>query len=239
MQISQFRVYCYMGKLTKHFDTEDQALEYFTSYIGDAVLLDKETVIDTKKYVESFDHLIHSALCHVLGETVPWPDRDTLSYYKKLLPLFKDPKKGVAITGPPGVGKTTMMKVFSTCIVSDYIKDAKPFRIVPLQKIAKSFIVRGFDALDEFRIGEKWKSNVCVDDVGIEYLNVKVYGTNVNIFPELIQELYETFTQYKTVTHFTTNLLPEEINAQYGDRLFDRIVEMAELISVDGDSKRI
>lgn len=235
---NKYKVYTPFERTTYEFDTEEEALSFFDNFIGDAILLDSTGVINSKNYVESFTHLIHAALCFHFGRYIDFPNEETMRVYEDLLPLFKNSDKGVALIGPYGVGKTTIMKVFSLCIASGYIAEAKPFKVVPLSDIAISFKEEGFATLDTFKIGRKYKSNICLDDIGTEIFMVKDYGNDIIVFPQLMMELYDTFISHHSTTHLTTNLLPEDIEKKYGGRTLDRISEMCQIYVVDGESKR-
>lgn len=241
MRSNNFSIYQPLGKITSSYDDEKSARERFHDIVGDAVLMDRGNILDKKVYIKEFDHLIHAALNVICGENIPMPEKETIDIYKNILELFKTPGKGVLLCGSIGIGKTTIMKVISMAAMSGYVENVKPFRVIPIRKIAKSYLKKDGDPYKEYQIGEGYPNhNICLDDIGIEEVQLKLFGNNVALVPDLVMELYENFTSpYKTITHFTTNLFPSEIESTYGVRTYDRIIQMINLFTIDGDSKRI
>jgi DNA replication protein DnaC len=60
-----------------------------------------------------------------------------------------------------------------------------------------------------------------IDDVGVEPVMVKTYGTESTPLVELLCDRYER--QYPTI--LSTNLDMEELRGRYGERLYDRLCE--------------
>jgi len=67
---------------------------------------------------------------------------------------------------------------------------------------------------------------LAIDDMGIEPLEVMEYGNVVNPIVELLTKRYDE----QLFTILTTNLTPEGIRKRYGDRIADRLNEMAVVI---------
>ena len=67
---------------------------------------------------------------------------------------------------------------------------------------------------------------LAIDDVGIEPLEVMEYGNVVSPIVELLTKRYDE----QLFTFMTTNLTPEGIRKRYGDRIADRLNEMAVVI---------
>lgn len=55
---------------------------------------------------------------------------------------------------------------------------------------------------------------------------------------EILLDRYELFMSNGMITHLTTNLTPELIEQQYGNRLRDRLREMMNYITMPGNTKR-
>ena len=75
---------------------------------------------------------------------------------------------------------------------------------------------------------------LAVDDVGIEPLEVMEYGNVVSPMVELLTKRYDG----QLFTLLTTNLTPEGIRKRYGDRIADRLNEMAVVIPFKNPSYR-
>jgi len=67
---------------------------------------------------------------------------------------------------------------------------------------------------------------LAIDDVGIEPLEVMEYGNVVSPIVELLTRRYDE----QLFTLMTTNLTPDGIRKRYGDRIADRLNEMAVVI---------
>ncbi len=75
---------------------------------------------------------------------------------------------------------------------------------------------------------------LAVDDVGIEPLEVMEYGNVVSPTVELLTRRYDG----QLFTLLTTNLTPDGIRKRYGDRIADRLNEMAVVIPFKNPSYR-
>ena len=75
---------------------------------------------------------------------------------------------------------------------------------------------------------------LAVDDAGIEPLEVVEYGNVVSPIVELPTKRYDE----QLFTLLTTNLTPEGIRKRYGDRIADRLNEMAVVIPFKNPSYR-
>ena len=75
---------------------------------------------------------------------------------------------------------------------------------------------------------------LAVDDAGIEPLEVVEYGNVVSPMVELLTKRYDE----QLFTLMTTNLTPEGIRKRYGDRIANRLNEMAVVIPFKNPSYR-
>lgn len=73
-----------------------------------------------------------------------------------------------------------------------------------------------------------------IDELGEEPKEVVQYGNIENPIIELINERYDK----RLFTIITTNLNTDEINAKYGERVYDRFCEMLTSIVFENDSYR-
>jgi hypothetical protein len=74
---------------------------------------------------------------------------------------------------------------------------------------------------------------LAIDDLGTETLG-RHYGNQVKRFSRGFNARYEK----KTLTHATSNLALEDLQQVYGDRIFDRMIELFNDIPLEGKSRR-
>jgi len=139
--------------------------------------------------------------------------------------------KGLLLAGGVGVGKTTIMQLFSRNPKYSYI-------IIPCRRIANIFTESGIDSIDEF-CGEAlptadnpFRANtygICFDDLGTESKR-KNFGNEVNVMQEIILSRYDAKMVLKNKTHITTNLSADSIKESYGERVSSRMREMFNVI---------
>lgn len=162
------------------------------------------------------------------------------SAYEQL--IKKDKSKGLLIIGSMGAGKSLMMKVYQKL----FLGSPRAFKWVNsaiLRDMLEDFSV--FDIKDAY--GYAYKGDLYIDDIGLfQGKNVK-YGNTVNVVSEVLFERYELFVNEGYRTHISSNLpldiknnseqIPT-IRALYGDRIYDRINEMCELLIINSKSLR-
>jgi hypothetical protein len=185
--------------------------------------------------------MVHSSLTGITkerGETLVIDDNNRealtqLTMYFSNNPDFNgDLKKGILLCGGVGTGKTLMMEIFS-CFSRDTM-----FEIEDMKKIARDAQVNGVEVLSEYTQGIK-----CYDDVGFETISVN-YGNKICMFTELVNVNYNKFQKTGKISHITTNLGFETdfgfgyFKDKYDIRVFDRVKQMYNVITIHGDSKR-
>lgn len=180
----------------------------------------------------------------IYGEKFSIGNPDTKLAYKDVYNSFVKnskgkAKKGICLVGGLGVGKSAMMKVFHKLFrntdsrfrwVSGYeLKDLS--EVLTIQQIKEMY---GYDL----------KCDLYIDDIGIS-VDVKRYGNTVNIITEILMERYDLFIEAGFKTHISSNLPTvmkgvntPTINSVYGNRVYDRIKEMCEVIIFKGESQR-
>lgn len=77
-------------------------------------------------------------------------------------------------------------------------------------------------------------SVLIIDDIGIEPVEVKRYGTAITPLVDVINERYAN----QRCTIITTNLDDDSVIERYGDRTEDRLREMCDKIAFSGESYR-
>jgi hypothetical protein len=147
---------------------------------------------------------------------------------EKELPLWKafgkylssldsklDHKKGVLVRGVVGAGKTIMFKM-----AQRYKKGC--FKMVNVGKVE-------IDLENGESYSKYCKAEWCFDDLGSEQM-VNNYGKAVEVFKRLIEIRYDLWKYHGVRTHFTTNLSNEEIKTRYGERAYERLKEMCNVV---------
>lgn len=125
--------------------------------------------------------------------------------------------RGLLLGGDVGVGKTFFFLTAGVgCGVN--LKIAQGWPLSDLSAALESFD----------------HTEMLVDDVGVEELEYKSYGTATRIFEYILEHRMHV----DVPTHFTTNLTPEQILERYGQRVVDRITELATYHRIGGESHR-
>lgn len=143
-------------------------------------------------------------------------------------------KPWLMLCGACGNGKSTMVKALKQLFKLRPIidsQDGKPMGLVIVDAKTISEYCRKEDCAF---LEMKKKPMLAIDDLGIEPLEVQSFG---NIYTPLIDLLTERYEEQR-ITIITSNLTPEQIRAQYGDRIADRLNEMVEKLGYYNDSYR-
>lgn len=159
---------------------------------------------------------------------------NTLSYPFSL-------QKGLWLWGNPGVGKTMLMKMFSR-------NKRLCYRVVECPKIVQGYVKYGDDHINHYcrivKSEAKAYSNffqedtgICYNDLGIETLQAKHYGTPMNVMENILLETYEAKVPFFH-RHVTTNLTFDQVKEKYGVRITDRIKQCFNVIEIKGESVR-
>lgn len=155
-----------------------------------------------------------------------------LIYFLNDEPMAKryeiDLSKGILLAGPVGSGKTTIMTLMKNVAAQD-----KKFFVKPCREVSFEFIKDGYQTIDRYSTTRQFNNfsrNICFDDLGTEK-NLKYFGNECNVMAEILLSRYDLFIQKKTLTHITTNLMADEIEAAYGNRLRSRMRSMLNLVT--------
>lgn len=147
-----------------------------------------------------------------------------------------DPRKGLLLCGGVGIGKTTLMEFFQRNQKASY-------RIVSCRDVEAAYasndaVTGGENAIHQYSFNFKVPVNsnpfghtmygYCFDDLGTEVVG-KHYGKQKEVMIEVILNRYDKHIEF-FMTHMTTNLSADEVKARYGERVFDRMREMFNII---------
>lgn len=140
----------------------------------------------------------------------------------KAIRLSFENRRGLFLIGAAGCGKTSLLRTLH-----------KMFRAEP-----SSFIYCKDDRCLSWLKGQPefyYKSDVFLDDVGCDDIR-KEYGNTVDIIGDFVQK-YHMYGKGRF--YGSSNLgLKDGINAKYGTRVMDRILEMCVCLKFEGGSKR-
>jgi len=164
---------------------------------------------------------IHKLLAYFL--------RDDLTCFQ----LNIDLNKGILLSGPVGIGKTSLMNLMKILTATDH-----KFYIKPCRDISYEFIKEGYEIIQKYSKGKLYPDpkTICFDDLGIEN-SIKYYGNECNVMAEILLSRYDLFISKKIITHITTNLSATELETAYGNRVRSRLRSMVNLIAFDKSTK--
>jgi energy-coupling factor transporter ATP-binding protein EcfA2 len=165
-------------------------------------------------------------------------------------------QKGLLLWGHVGCGKTTLMQLYN-------LNPKQSYQMVSCRTVVNDFRRDGVAGIDRFskpeleHIGANYYfgqklMGTCFDDLGTEE-NAASFGNRSNVLADVLLDRYDTCIRvvetkndegtvtdakrYRDYTHVTTNLKPEQIEADYGTRLRSRFREMFNLVVFHPDSK--
>lgn len=145
-------------------------------------------------------------------------------------------KKGIALYGAVGCGKTAMMKMFRSNPFQSY-------SVRGCSEISNLVEQQGSQEAEYFmdKIGTSrnifrhFNLGICFDDLGLEPNETVYYGNRKRIMEEIIWTRYHKDLPFN-MTHITTNLNAEDIHSRYGERIASRMNEMFNFISFPDNS---
>lgn len=137
------------------------------------------------------------------------------------------------LCGKCGNGKSAFVKAFQNLLnllgLRDEYGNSIGFSIVDAREIA--WMCR--DRHQEWRVLSR-RNMLAIDDIGTEPVEIQDYGNHLNPVIDLLYKRYDE----QLFTIITTNLTPKEIRERYGERIADRLNEMAFRIVFDNDTYR-
>lgn len=144
----------------------------------------------------------------------------------------KESKPWLLIIGYIGTGKSTMLKAIKTLIQKLY-GDKGQFAERLCVVNASDFTDK--ENMESGRTEEMAGSRLlAVDDLGTEPVAVNSWG---NVEAPIVDMIYSRYDR-RRFTIIATNLLPKELEERYKGRAYDRMREMAEVVTIEGSSMR-
>ncbi len=127
-------------------------------------------------------------------------------------------RKGILLAGNVGSGKTTLIDIL------------RKFRPAYKRRAAQAVSM-----IEQAKNGTLpdvlHRRDLFIDELGTEK---KSYGNE--LMPHFIESRYELFKSHGYITHFTTNMSPEEIAERYGPRIESRLWEMCNIIYLGAEA---
>jgi DNA replication protein DnaC len=133
-----------------------------------------------------------------------------------------DLNKGILLMGPVGCGKTSLMHLLRSFFYRPYL-----YPIYTTRDIASEFHRDGYSVIRKYG---KHPHHLCLDDLGVEQ-HMKHYGNTCNTIGEILLDRYDLLQREGLLTHATTNLDANKLEALYGNRVRSRLRGMFNLIA--------
>lgn len=169
------------------------------------------------------DKVFYNILCHYFAEDTKFENQFGGQLQKGLWIYSKH----------NGTGKTGSLKIIQS-IAKKYNLRKLWFPFISTQEVISKYNQNSNNK--DYIIKYYSKGAFAFDDLGAEK-QVNNYGRE-DIFIRILSLRYEEFIAKGIKTHITSNLSFEEAKKRYGDRIYDRLFEMFNLIQLNGETKR-
>ena len=143
-----------------------------------------------------------------------------------------DLKKGLLIAGDFGTGKTVAMEIYT--IYLNLIKKGKTFAYFDTDEIIESYAKHGRTSIENYN----GSYDICIDELGEDSGKHYFFGSVEDPIGILLYKRYKQFKDYGNRTHAVTNLNVDMLKERFVPKIYDRMVEMFNLLPLTGDSWR-
>ena len=142
---------------------------------------------------------------------------------EKFISYFSnETQKGLAIVGEKGIGKSLNFLIYQRIRTS--MGEGMDIMVLEVKEIEHKFKLEGQPFIDELiKVKE-----LVINDVGTDSSVIKHYGSNIELVNEILTLRYIKWQKLGGAfkTHISSNLVENQIEAMYGDRIYDRFKEM-------------
>lgn len=187
-------------------------------------------------YQQAKDSMKAAVIAEVERRQMKFAENEALDSQLSLMAEWlttNDHRFCLLLCGKCGNGKSTLVKGFQNLLnllgLRDEYGNSIGFAIVDAREIA--WMCR--DRHQEWRMLSR-RNMLAIDDLGTEPVEVLEYGNHLNPVIDLLYKRYDE----QLFTIITTNLTPKEIRERYGERIADRLNEMAFRIVFDNETYR-
>ncbi len=139
--------------------------------------------------------------------------------------------KGIYLVGRCGVGKTLIM----TAAKALRIPEGK-FGFISCNQVVNEYNTKGRERGGIIEVQKYMKRSWCFDDLGTEPMG-NSYGKE-DVFTTLLTQRAELYTSNQMRTFITSNFVPDDLQARYGERIVSRIHQMCNIIAIGGNDRR-
>ena len=174
--------------------------------------------IASQHWLNAFDKMYYL----IYDRKFIWSDQ-----YEEIILRFnsREETKGVTLVGNTGTGKTTVLVTIARLL---RYTTSNTFDVYNTNKLQQYYAKEG-----EAGIENAYRHYALIDDIGAEP-EAMHYGSRINVSQRLIEGRYNS----GKLTHYTSNLLPEELRDLLGDRAYSRIKGSTDLYIIEGEDKR-
>lgn len=136
--------------------------------------------------------------------------------------------RGLFLMGARGSGKTTLMELlakkldFPAKASTELIDEAVELR---KKKGERTGLLMAVNSAP-IDYAERWSYDLCIDDLGKEPQEQVAFGNRDSIIARVIEQRYNDWRRHGWLTHFTTELFPEQLAKAYPVHIVERIKEM-------------